>query len=577
MKSAALKVSAPVVLPGGRSSFVLVLLGLGFFVLIGRGIYLQAINTGFLQSQGNSRFSRVVEIPAHRGKITDRQGEPLAISTPVKSLWAFAGQLEASPEQWQELAVLLETNVGMLRKRVAEAGDFLYLKRALPPEVAQRAMSLGIKGLYEQREYRRFYPAGEVAAHLVGITDIDDNGQEGLELAHQAWLGGKPGSRRVIINRRGDAVEDLEGVRLPQEGRELALSIDLKLQYLAYRELHAAVQAHKAKAGGVVVLDAVSGEILALANLPSYNPNNRAKLARDKARNRALTDTFEPGSTLKPFTIAAALEAGKLRPETVVGTLGGRLQIGPATIHDAHPYESLTVEQVIQKSSNIGSARIALSLPAETMWRTLAQAGFGNTPQTGFPGEVAGRLRPAKSWRPIEQATIAYGHGISVNLVQLARAYTVFASDGELKPVSLLKTAGPVAGQPMLRRETVLAVRKMLEMAVQPGGTAPKAQVAGYRVAGKTGTAHKVEGAGYAPDKFVSSFVGFAPVSRPRLIVAVMIDEPSAGQHYGGSVAAPVFSKITEAALRAMNLPGDGPAPNRLVPATETEDVREET
>lgn len=577
MKSAVLNANPPVVLPGGRSSFILLLLGLGFLVLMGRSIYLQAVNTGFLQSQGNSRFSRVVEIPAHRGKITDRHGEPLAISTPVKSLWVFPGQVEATPEQWQKLAALLETDAQSLQHKVSEAGDFLFLKRALSPEVAERAMALKIRGLYEQREYRRYYPAGEVAAHLVGFTDVDDNGQEGLELAHQAWLGGKAGSRRVIINRRGDAVEDLEGVRLPQEGRELALSVDAKLQYHAFRELQAAVAANKAKAGGAVVLDARTGEVLALANLPTHNPNNRSKLVRDKARNRALTDTFEPGSTLKPFTIAAALEARKLRPDTVIQTNGGRLQIGPATIHDAHAYEALTVEQVIQKSSNVGSAKIALSLPAETMWRALAQAGFGNAPQTGFPGEAPGRLRPAKNWRPIEQATIAYGHGISVNLVQLARAYTVFASDGDLKPVSLLKTSAAVAGQPMLSRETVLAVRKMLEMAVQPGGTAPKAQVAGYRVAGKTGTAHKVEGNGYAPNKYVSSFVGFAPASHPRLIVAVMLDEPSAGKHFGGEVAAPVFSKIMEAALRAMNVPGDAPAQNLLLPAENAEPVKEET
>lgn len=577
MKSALLDAHWPLALPGGRAAVVLSFLGVCFLALLGRAIYLQAVNTGFLQSQGNSRFSRVVEIPAHRGKITDRHGAPLAISTPVKSLWAFPGQIEASPEQWRQLATLLDTSPAQLQHKINEAGEFLYLKRGLAPEQAEKVMALRIKGLYEQREYRRYYPAGEVAAQLVGLTDVDDNGQEGLELAHQAWLGGKPGSRRVIINRRGEAVEDLEGVRRPQEGRELALAIDQKLQYLAYRELHAAVLAHKAKAGGAVVLDASSGEILALANLPSFNPNNRSKMVREKARNRALTDTFEPGSTLKPFTIAAALESRKVRPDTLIATGGGRLQIGPATIHDAHPYESLTVAQVIQKSSNIGSARIALSLPAETLWRTLAQAGFGNTPQTGFPGEVAGRLRPAKSWRPIEQATIAYGHGISVNLVQLARAYTVFASEGDLKPVSLLKTAGPVAGQPMLSRETALAVRKMLELAVQPAGTAPKAQVAGYRVAGKTGTAHKVEGNAYAAHKYVASFVGLAPASNPRLIVAILLDEPSAGQYFGGAVAAPVFSRIMGEALRSLGVPGDAPQQNSLLPPEDLPEVREET
>src|SRR5207249_7370444 len=364
-----------------------------------------------------------------------------------------------------------------------------------------------------------------------------------IELAQQEWLGGKTGSRRVIINRRGDVVEDIASVRAPQAGRDLALSIDSRLQYLAFRELNAAVERHKAKAGGLVIVDARSGEILALANLPTYNPNARNKTARERMRNRALTDVFEPGSTMKPFTIAVAMEAGKVRPDSVIHTEGGTLTIGRATIHDAHPAGPLTVTQVIQKSSNVGAAKIALSLPSETMWKMLSDAGFGTPPHTGFPGEVAGRLRPAKSWRPIEQATMAYGHGLSVNLVQLARAYTVFATDGELKPVTLFKEAGPVAGRPVLKPEIAREVRHMLEMVVLPGGTAPKAQVAGYRVGGKTGTAAKLEG-GTEINKFVSSFVGFAPVSNPRLVVAVMIDEPSGGQYYGGSVAAPVFSSV---------------------------------
>jgi cell division protein FtsI (penicillin-binding protein 3) len=402
-------------------------------------------------------------------------------------------------------------------------------------------------------------------SHILGFTGDQDAGQEGIELAQQEWLGGKPGSRRVIINRRGDAVEDVEAIRAPQAGRDLALAIDSRLQYLAFRELRTAVEVNKAKAGGLVILDVETGEILALANWPTYNPNARNRVARERMRNRALTDVFEPGSTMKPFTIASALESGRVRPETIIQTAPGTLTIGPNTIHDAHPNGALTVEQVIQKSSNVGAAKIALSLPPETMWRMLADAGFGTPPKSGFPGEVAGRLRPAKTWKPIEQATMAYGHGLSVNLVQLARAYTVFATDGELKQATLLKASGPVAGRPVLKPETARAVRRMLEMAVLPGGTAPQAQVPGYRVGGKTGTAHKLEGRGYG-NKYVSSFVGFAPASNPRLVVAVMIDEPTAGQYYGGAVAAPVFSRVMGAALQMQGVPPDAPAGNVILP-----------
>ena len=355
----------------------------------------------------------------------------------------------------------------------------------MPPEVAERVAALKIKGVHDQNEYRRFYPVGEMASHIVGFTGDRDVGQEGIELTQQEWLGGKPGSRRVLINRRGEVVEDVESIRAPQPGRDLALSIDARLQYLAFRELKSAVEANRAKAGGLVILDAQTGEILALANWPTYNPNARNRVARDKMRNRALTDVFEPGSTLKPFTIAAALDSGAVRPDTVIQTAPGSLTIGPNTIHDAHPTGALSVEQVIQKSSNVGAAKIALSLPSSTLWQMLSDTGFGAAPNTGFPGEVAGRLRPAKTWKPIEQATMAYGHGISVNLVQLARAYTVFSSEGQLKPATLFKGGGAVAGRPVMKAETALAVRHMLELAVQPGGTAPKAQVAGYRVAGQ--------------------------------------------------------------------------------------------
>jgi len=562
-------------LPRFRAPVVFGGLVLLFLVLAGRSVYLQWIDQEFLQEQGSSRYSREIEVPAHRGRILDRFGEALAISTPVRSVWAFPAKVEARPEQIAKLARVLEVPPQTITRKLTDGGDFVFIAKQVPPEVADRVAALQIKGIHDQNEYRRFYPGGETLSHVLGFTGDRDAGQEGIELAQQEWLGGRSGSRRVIINRRGDVVEDVEAIRAPQAGRDLALAIDTRLQYLAFRELKAAIDANKAKAGGLVILDVHTGEILALANWPTYNPNSRNKVAREKMRNRALTDVFEPGSTLKPFTIAAALDAGRIRTDTVIQTAPGTLTIGPATIHDAHPHGALTVEQVIQKSSNVGAAKIALGLPSETLWTMLSGSGFGTPPKTGFPGEVAGHLRPAKTWKPIEQATMSYGHGISVNLVQLARAYTVFATDGELKPVSLFKGGGPVAGRPVIKPETARAVRRMLEMAVQPGGTAPKAQVVGYRVAGKTGTAHKLEGRGYT-NKYVSSFVGFAPVSNPRLVIAVMIDEPSAGQHYGGTVAAPVFSAVAGSALRMLGVPTDAPVDNVVLPPDGSE-VGEET
>jgi cell division protein FtsI (penicillin-binding protein 3) len=563
-------------LPKLRAPLVFGVLALLFFGLIGRSMYLQWIDNEFLQTQGSARHSRDLEVPAHRGRIVDRFGEPLALSTPVKSLWVFPDKFDATPDQLTKLARILDTQPQRVQAQIDAHDDFAFVARQIAPETSERAMALRIKGLHDQNEYRRFYPGGEVTAHVIGFTGDKDAGQEGMELAQQTWLAGAPGSRRVIINRRSEAVEDVAAIRAPQAGRDLALAIDSRLQYLAFRELKAAVEQNKAKAGGLVIIDVATGEILALANWPTYNPNRRDKVARERMRNRALTDVFEPGSTLKPFTIAAALDAGKIRPDTVIQTGGGTMQVGPNTIHDAHAEGALTVEQVIQKSSNVGAAKIALNLPADTMWDMFSDVGFGTAPKTGFPGEVAGRLRPAKTWKPIEQATMAYGHGISVNLVQLARAYTIFATDGEVKPVTLLKTDGHVAGRPVLKPETARAVRKMLEMATKPGGTAPKAQVIGYRVAGKTGTAHKLEGRGYAPNKYVSSFVGFAPASAPRLIIAVMIDEPAGGQYYGGAVAAPVFSNVAGAALRQLGVPTDAPVNNVILPPDGSE-VQEES
>jgi cell division protein FtsI (penicillin-binding protein 3) len=567
--------NTPPPLPRLRSPLMFGMLALMLVGLAGRSVYLGWIDNEFLQSQGSARHSRELEVAAHRGRIVDRFGDALALSTPVKSLWAFPDKFSASPEALAELARILDTTPQKITTRLNANEDFAFIARQIAPEAAARAMALNIRGLNDQNEYRRFYPGGEVTAHIIGFTGDRDAGQEGIELAQQPWLAGIPGSRRVIINRRSEAVEDVAAVKPPQAGRDLVLAIDTRLQYLAFRELKAAIELHKAKAGGVVVLDVETGEILALANWPTYNPNRRDKVARERMRNRALTDVFEPGSTMKPFTIAAALEAGRVRPDTIIQTAPGSLTIGSQTIHDAHPQGALTVEQVIQKSSNVGAAKIALGLPADTLWTMFSEAGFGTTPKTGFPGEVGGRLRAAKTWKPIEQATMSYGHGISVNLVQLARAYTMFATDGEVKQATLLRTEGHVAGRQVLKPETARVVRHMLELATLPGGTAPKAQVVGYRVAGKTGTAHKVEGRGYS-NRYISSFVGFAPVSNPRLIVAVMIDEPTAGKYYGGDVAAPVFSNVTGSALRTLGVPTDAPVNNVILPP-DGATIREET
>jgi cell division protein FtsI (penicillin-binding protein 3) len=437
-------------------------------------------------------------------------------------------------------------------------------------------MSLEIPGIFLQREYKRFYPAGDVTAHLVGFTGIDDNGQEGFELAQNAVLSGKAGSRRVIQDRQGHIVEDLQAVKVPQDGHDLVLSIDRRLQYLAFRELSKAVEDHKAKAGAVVILDAKTGEVLAMVNLPTYNPNNPVNI-KGKTRNRAITDTFEPGSTMKPVTASAAMQFGDFKPDTKIQTAPGSMTIGPNTIHDSHMHGILTVAQVIQKSSNVGAARMALSLKREELWSTFNQLGFGTKTHIGFPGEVSGILRNYKSWRPIGQATMSFGHGISVTLLQLARAYTVFANEGELKPVSLMKLTETPVGHQVFSGQVANDVKDMLELVVQPGGTALKAQVAGYRIAGKTGTAHKLGPAGYEADKYVASFVGIAPASNPRLIMAVMIDEPSIekDQYYGGASAAPVFSAVMADALRMLAVPQDSPNANVVIPPDSSEDVKE--
>jgi cell division protein FtsI (penicillin-binding protein 3) len=553
-------------LPAWRSRFVLFAMFAAFLALAGRALWLQGLSTEFLQKQGEARYARTLELPATRGKITDRNGEVLASSVPVKAVWAIPDDvLEAPADKLRALAGLLEMPEAELRKKLDSDRNFVYLKRQVEQETVDKILKLQISGIETRKEYKRFYPQGEVMAHVVGFTNVEDAGQEGMELGMQKTLAGMTGSRRVIKDRLGRIVEDIAAVREPHDGRDLVLSIDSKIQYIAYTYLKEAVDKFKAKAGGAVVVDAKTGEVLALANLPTYNPNNRAVLTGAMLRNRVITDTFEPGSTLKPFTIALALDTKRVTPSTVVQTSPGRLTIGTATISDSHAHGPLTIAQVIQKSSNIGTAKVGLQMQPQEMWEMFTTVGFGQQPKFGFPGAVAGRVRPYKSWRPIEQATMSYGHGISVSLLQIAHAYTIFARDGDLIPLSFQKLSTPPVGQRVITDKTAREMRAMLETVVSPEGTAPKAQVPGYRVGGKTGTAYKIVGGRYVHD-YVASFVGFAPASDPRLIIAVMVDEPK-GAHYGGDVAAPVFSSIAGNALRALNVGPDSTVTSIIVPA----------
>jgi cell division protein FtsI (penicillin-binding protein 3) len=564
-------------LPAWRRRVLLISVLTLFAGLFMRGIYLQGLHKEFLQQKGDARYSRALVLQAHRGKITDRNGELLAISSPVESVWASPPDVDINKQQKTALAKLLAIKTKDIDKKIANRErEFVYLKRRISPDLAAKVMSLEIPGVFLQREYKRFYPAGDVTAHLVGFTGIDDNGQEGFELAQNSVLSGKAGSRRVIQDRQGHIVEDLEAVKVPQDGHDLVLSIDRRLQYLAFRELAKAVEEHKAKAGAVVILDAKTGEVLAMVNLPTYNPNNPINI-KGKTRNRAITDTFEPGSTMKPVTASAAMQFGDYKPETKIQTAPGSMSIGPATIHDSHMHGILTVAQVIQKSSNVGAARMALSLKREELWSAFNQLGFGARSNIGFPGEASGILRAYKTWRPIEQATMSFGHGISITLLQLARAYTVFANEGELKPVSLTKLTESPVGHQVFSAQVANDVKAMLELVVQPGGTALRAQVAGYRVGGKTGTAHKIGPHGYEEDKYVASFVGIAPASNPRLIMAVMIDEPSIEKdgYYGGAAAAPVFAAVMADALRMLAVPQDSPNTNIVIPPENVEDVKE--
>ena len=543
-----------------RMRLTLALLFGGFAALSARAVYLQVWQSEFLTDQGEKRVQRVAPIPAYRGMITDRRGEPLAVSTPVETLWANPKEANPSPAQIQSLAHILDKNPDQIARLFADKSKgFVYLERLVEPPKAEQIKALKITGLHSKPAYRRYYPAGEVAAHILGITNIEDNGQEGLELAYQSWLTGEPGAQRVVKDRPGNVVEILERLKAPKPGRDLALSLNQHIQYLAFRELNEAMERNQAKAGAVVVLDAKTGEILALANTPSYNPNSRATYDPARLRNRAVTDTFEPGSTMKPLLVAAALDAGVVTSETRIDTGPGWFMVADKRITDTHPKGNMSVAEAVQVSSNVAVAKIALDMRGEDYWKLLTRAGLGAPPKSGLPGEVSGRLRPSNTWRPIEKATMAYGHGLSVSLLQLARAYTAFANDGVMPSLTALRREGAATGTRVMSPATAKQVLDMLELATQNGGTAPMARVAGYRVAGKTGTAHKLVDGSYANDRYISSFVGLAPASDPRLVVAVMIDEPNGKEYYGGLVAAPVFSRVMAGALRFMALPPDAP------------------
>lgn len=544
--------------PVWRSKFVVAAIAFSFVGLAARAAYIQVVSNDFFQRQGQVRFARTLEMPANRGRILDRNGLILATSVLAPSIWAIPEDVERDKAQLQRLAKLLEMPLSELNRRLEdEDKTFVWLKRQVDEPVAKQIAALNLKGIYQRKEYKRQYPEGEAAAHVVGFTNVEDIGQEGVELAFNQSLAGKPGSRRVIKDRLGSVVEVVGEQVNPVDGSDLQLGIDSKVQFFAYQKLRQAVLENQAKAGSVVVLDALSGEVLALANYPSYSPSKRQGLSGAQLRNRALTDTFEPGSTMKPFIAALALEKGLVTPTTQIQTAPGRLMIGGSAITDAHSYGMLTVNEVIQKSSNVGTVKLAMQMQPREMWEMYSQVGFGQKPQVAFPGAVSGRLRAYKSWRPIEQATMSYGYGLSTSLFQLAHAYTVFARDGELVPVTLLKTDGPVGGVRMIDPRHAMAVRHMLHLVTGPGGTAPKAQTMGYSVGGKTGTARKQEGRGYADRKYRGFFVGIAPIEQPRIVVAVMIDEPSGEKYFGGDVAAPVFSETVQQTLRVLGIQPD--------------------
>jgi cell division protein FtsI (penicillin-binding protein 3) len=538
-----------------RSRLILFLIFIGFIALVVRAIWVQGFGNSFYEEKGNKATLRSIEMPASRGKILDRHGEVLATSLLAKAIIAFPDAIpeDLSKEKVSQLAKLLEISESDLRKKFASERNQVFLKRQVDLEVAKQIKELGIPGIAQNNEYKRLYPEGEAMAHIVGFTNVEDRGQEGMELAKEKELAGQPGRRRVIQDRLGRYVEGLGIINPPKDGADLQLSIDSKVQFLAFNELKAIAEKHRAKAAGAVVLDVQTGEILAMANWPTYNPNSRSNLSGEQLRNRVLTDTFEPGSTIKPFAISLALEKGLVQPNTSM-SIGKSMVVGKKAITDTHQYQVLTVSEIVQKSSNIGTVKMAMQLQPQEMWEMFQAIGLGQAPNLGFPGAVAGRLRPYKNWVPIEQATMSYGYGLSASLFQMARAYSIFARDGDLVPATIYKTNNIPKGTQVISAKTAIQMREMLELVTQTGGTATNAQTMGYRVGGKTGTAHKVEGKGYATNRYRGFFVGMAPMSAPRIVVAVMVDEPSTGGYYGGVVAAPAFANIVAGTLRTMNV-----------------------
>ena len=558
--------------PIWRSQFIVAVIALGFLGLVVRAAYVQVVDNAFFRKQGTVRFERQLDIPANRGRILDRNGLILASSVPMPSIWASPEEMDADTNQLKALAQLLEMPLGELQSKISDTKrKHVWLRRQLDDVTGKKIKELGIHGIYTTMEYKRMYPQGEAAAHVVGFTNVENVGQEGVELTFNNHLGGKNGTRRVIKNGQGQVVEGVGDMVPPIEGKDLQLSVDSKVQYFAYQRLREAVIDNKAAAGSVVVLDAQTGDILALANYPSYTPDKRSNLSGAQLRNRALTDTFEPGSTMKPFIIGLAMEKGLVKPETMIDTAPGKVNMYGMTITDAHPHGMLSVAEVIQKSSNIGTVKIAMRMPPKDMWEMYTQVGFGQKPQVPFPGAVAGRLRPYKSWKPMEQATMSYGYGLSTSLFQLAQAYSMLARDGEMVPVSLLKRQEKVSGVRVMSAEHAMQVRNMLHMVTGPGGTAPKAQTMGYSVGGKTGTAHKLDGKSYADKKYRGFFVGMAPIDNPRIVVAVMIDEPSNGRYFGGDVAAPVFSQTVQQTLRMLEVQPDMAVKPQVVAKAEAE------
>lgn len=543
----------------GRRWLVFIMVGICVLVMLWRAVDLQIVRQDFLRDHGDARSVRVVDIPAHRGMIVDRSGEPLAISTPVQSLWTKPLKLLEADVDLAPLAKLLGMSkqelLTMLRDRIGR--EFVYLKRHAEPELEEKIMALDLPGVYREQEYRRYYPASEVTGHVVGFTNVDDHGQEGLELAYDDWLKGTPGKKRVLKDRLGRVVESIESIKAPDPGRTLELSIDLRIQYLAYRALKLAVAQHKARSGSMILMDARSSEILAMVSQPAYNPNNRGGLKSDHFRNRSVTDVFEPGSTMKPFTVAAALESGMYQARTEINTAPGFYKVGKHTIRDIRNYGLIDVATVIQKSSNVGASKIALSLEPVHLWNFLTGLGFGQPTGSGFPGESNGKLNGYNNWSDVELATLSFGYGLSVTPLQLAQAYTVLAADGILRPVTILKRNEAAEGIRVISAETAAQVRKMMEAVVAVDGTGKLASINGYRVAGKTGTVHKSTRGGYAEDRYLSLFSGMVPMSNPRLVMVVMIDEPGGEKYFGGLVAAPVFSTVMEGALRLMNIPPD--------------------